>query len=301
MIIYLQLVIQKITDFILHENTWQDAGLLEKLFKYAGDKLCKNCCDAWIQGKVIPLAVLEKMQTHLKTKNPLSEVEKNIQLLSMAVDEKDHKHANDSKSQPVTITTGQGRVVALNEFGLQSIVWEEGLKSYHDLHVLAGSGIDTAKHAMKSANILLKSNLLFTGSSVRYGDYQKYISLKENRTHLEEIKKQIESNQTAIKIIAPKDWDDNVKQLLDYKYRPDLRKDKKELKEKKDIYKLLPGAEKAIKYEYKKKPKKKVYTQTKKTAMTFLSGDYSTAVFGEHDPTRPLVGLLFDLDLKEKL
>ena len=174
-------IMQKIADFILHEKTWQDAGLLEKLFKYAGDKLCKNCCDAWVQGKVIPLPVLEKMQAHLKTKNPLSDVEKIIQSLSMAVDEKDHKHANDSKSQPVTITTGKGRVVALNEFELQSIVWEEGLKSYHDLHVLAGSDIDMAKHAMKSANILLKSNLLFTGSSMRYGDYQKYISLKENR------------------------------------------------------------------------------------------------------------------------
>ena len=90
-----------------------------------------------------------------------------------------------------------------------------------------------------------------------------------------------------------------MKQLRDYKYRPDLRKDKKELKDKKDIYKLLPGAEKAIKYEYKNKPKNKVYTQTKKTAMTLLSGDYSTAVFGEHDPTRSLVGLLFDLDAKK--
>jgi hypothetical protein len=104
-----------------------------------------------------------------------------------------------------------------------------------------------------------------------------------------ELTQEISKNQILIKIIAPKDHNDFMKQLNDYHYRPALR-----AKISNPKYKLVHLTGEVVAYNYHSHKNKAPYTHTKKSSATLLSSSLSTPVFGQHDPNRPLVGYLFN-------
>ncbi len=99
----------------------------------------------------------------------------------------------------------------------------------------------------------------------------------------------IAKNEILIKIIAPDNYDDYLKQLKDYNYRPKIRTEIPHAE-----YKFVHLTGKVVAYRYHNQKNKAAYTHTKKSSATVLGKDLKTPVFGHHDPRRPLVGYLFN-------
>jgi ankyrin repeat protein len=138
----------------------------------------------------------------------------------------------------------------------------------------------------------LKKYLMSTGSELPFTLSQ----LSKQDLVCDQLKRDIAQDKVLFKMIDPKDWQEFLSQMIDYRSRPPtLRKfeDKKEATHKfrhmtGQIESFIPN--KAPRSVYHQ------YTRTKKLATTLMARNMSTMVFGERQADKPLVGLMFNRD-----
>ena len=102
---------------------------------------------------------------------------------------------------------------------------------------------------------------------------------------------QFHQGQALVKIIKPDNFQDFLQQLKKPQYRP------KHLRTRHSDpqYKYVHLEHRIVPFDPNHKNRiKQNYRYTKKTAMTLISQQLNTPVFGAHDPHRELVGLQFD-------
>ncbi len=119
-------------------------------------------------------------------------------------------------------------------------------------------------------------------STVEFSFFRKKHRENTAQTTVEEV---VASHQGLIKIVRPCYWEDILKQLKDYTYRPSLRLEVggpfKYVHLTGEITPVVPTE------------KKLVYESTRKSSSTLLSPSLKTRVAG-YNSAYPLVGLLFD-------
>ncbi|HBB53827.1 MAG TPA: hypothetical protein DCZ80_07990, partial [Legionellales bacterium] len=187
-------------------------------------------------------------------------------------------------SQPKD-SEGQIIDVSVTELELAKKILSCGLKSKEELQKL--EKLLPPEHlAIQIAYDLISAGLLTKGSKL---PLENLPYVKNSRPSISQT---IQDNKTIFKIIKSNNWDDFVKQIDDYSYRPALRIKKPNSSQ--SLFKYVHSTKETIPYVAQKRNPSKVYTHTKKQAATYLSKNLHTKVFGEQHTNEPLVGLLFD-------
>jgi len=277
-----------IASYLGHEACFQTQLLVGRLFSIIGLQLTDYCIKLWLAGKSLPPILIKAALPYFKTliqKYPhrASELETIEKYFNQAL-LKEEK--SESKEEAISIRLQSGEPLELkNEKRSPEILWQQGLQSLYDYHLLK-------KHypgslLAQTADDLYRAGLLFRGSCLPF-----------EPTDINPKLAQVNAlGEVLIKIIKPRDWPEFKKQIGDYDYRADLRNLKQDKSKAQDKYIHSKGktlSEMGIEYEdHTERKKDQPYEHTIKQALSLLSQDYDTAVFGEHDPTRPLVGLLF--------
>ncbi len=140
-------------------------------------------------------------------------------------------------------------------------------------------------------DVLRTNNVILTGAKISYSEFLNFPGAKQQLDNFISIYTFILEEQGLIKIIQPANSEDFIKQLQDYAYRPALRKPRTE--EAKCTHKYVHDKDEIVLYESHKN-KDKIHTSLKKQSFAFLSPNLETAVYGEHDAVRVLLGLVFD-------
>jgi ankyrin repeat protein len=294
-------ILMALASNLLFTLSWQEPSLIRKLFDTIGKELRLPIYQAWISGITIPAAVLADEEfDYICSFNKESPEQISKQgivndanlyrtnkdwLNLIAMDES--KQMEQLHAEKAFVTCGSGKKIALDSIGDAEIdlLWRNGLScvlDYRRLQKLLPDHMIT-----QVANDMQRANLLYVGCRIerqkrRYSNLtatqQLYVSA-------------IEQGNALIKIIKPANWPDFCKQLQDFNYRPALRHvtDKSQLN-----FKVVHRTNEIVAYKsHDHTPK--IYTDTKKQSATFLSKKLNTPAFGEHDPSRPLVGILYDM------
>ena len=264
-----------IAGYLGHERSFQTQPLVGRLFALAGPQLAEYCAKLWLAGKVLPDTVTTAAIPHFKTLIQ-TKPQRASELEAIAGYFKEEKKA-ESK---------EGEALELKEDGKScAILWKQGLHSLYEYHLLKKRFPDGL--LAQTADDLYRAGLLFKGCGLSFEPPVINSKLAEANA----------KGEVLLKIIKPKDWPEFKRQIGDYNYRADLRDKKQDKSKAQDKYVHLKGqtlSEMKIGYNYNKEKKKDhPYEHTIKQSVSLLSKNYDTAVFGEHDPKRPLVGLLF--------
>ncbi len=112
----------------------------------------------------------------------------------------------------------------------------------------------------------------------------------------------IQEGNGFLKIIREPHWNSFSRQIRDPSYRPRLRKPELLGKNYHNIFSKRPNfkfrlSTGEVTEEAGKNKEEKIFTHTRKHAGTLLSPELMTSSFGEHDPSREIVGILMDLSL----
>lgn len=273
-------IISSVASNILHEPSFQTEPLMSRLFAIVGREIAVFCCEAYIQGKDIPPAVL-KAGTQCLKELPQA-VYTEWETLG-----KDAKGYSPLDEKTPTITTQSGTKIAIDtkdEKDLK-VMFEEGLHSTKDYRTLK----KYIPHAIitQIADDLRRADLLYTGAPSILLDLKKYTPYS---LHYLDV---INRGDAIFKMVQDKDWLDFDRQLGDYSYRPKLRDQKQDKSKKTHKYHHKTGE--IIKFtEHKVKDNKKEYTSTKKQSATLMATQQNTTVFGEYVKDFNLVGVLAD-------
>ena len=261
-----------------HEPSFQTQPLVGRLFALAGPQLADYCTKLWLAGKSLPRTVVQAALPHFK-KLIQTQPQRASELEEIAgIFSKEEK--SERKEEIFSIRLKSGEVLELkDEEKAQEILWQQGLHSLYDYHCLKKHF--PGSQLAQTADDLYYLGLLLKGCPLPFIPTEIKPRLAETNA----------KGEVLFKTIKPKDWPDFVKQMGNYNYRADLRDPKQQKSEAKVKYIHKLG--KTVKYEVHKDKKKEPYEQTIKQSVSLLSKNYDTAVFGEHDPNRQLVGLLF--------
>ena len=276
-----------IAGYLGHESSWQMQPLVGRLFALAGPQLTKYCIKLWFTGKLLSPLVVEAALPHFKTlirtqPQRAAELEAIANYFQKTLPKEEKI---ESKEKTIFIRLQSGESLELKDENKDAeILWKQGLQSPYEYHLLK-------KHFPNSliaqtADELYQAGLLFKGSILPFE--ATVINPRLAQTNAK--------GEALLKIIKPKDWPEFKKQISDYHYRAPLRDPKQDKTEATDKYIHKLGTTlSALGKEFEvHKDKKKDHQHTKKQSTSSVSTDYSTSVFGEHDPNRELVGLLFD-------
>ena len=259
-----------------HESSFQAQALVGRLFTLAGPQLADYCTKLWLAGKSLPLTVVQAalphferlIQTQPQRKSELETIE--------WIFSKEEK--SERKEEVIRLKSGE--VLELKDAEkAQETLWQQGLHSFYDYHLLKQNY--PGSQLAQTADDLYYLGLLLKGCPLPFIPTEINPRLAQTNAN----------GEVLFKTIKPKDWPEFVKQMGDYNYRADLRDPEQDKSEAKAKYVHKSG--KIVKYEVHKDKKKDPYEQTIKQSVSLLSKNYDTAVFGEHDPNRQLVGLLF--------
>ena len=264
-----------IAGYLGHEPSFQTQPLVRRLFALAGPQLTDYCAKLWLAGKVLPDTVTQAAIPHFKTLIQ-TKPQRASELEAIAGYFKEEKKA-ESK---------EGEALELKEDGKScAILWKQGLHSLYEYHLLKKRFPDGL--LAQTADDLYRAGLLFKGCNLPFESPAINSRLAEANA----------KGEVLLKIIKSKDWPEFKRQIGDYNYRADLRDKEQDKSEAQDKYVHLKGQTLSeMKEEYKDHTERKKdhpYEHTIKQSLSLLSMNYDTAVFGEHDPDRPLVGLLF--------
>ena len=259
-----------------HEPSFQTQPLVGRLFALAGPQLADYCTKLWLAGKSLPHTVVQAALPHFK-KLIQTQPERASELEAIAgMFSKEEKL--ERKDDAIRLKSGE--VLELkDEEKAQEILWKQGLHSLYDYHLLKKHY--PGSQLAQTADDLYYLGLLLKGCPLPFKPTEINPRLAQTNA----------KGEVLFKTIKPKDWPEFVKQMSDYNYRADLR-DPKQLKSEAKV-KYIHKSGETVKYEVHKDKKKDPYEQTIKQSVSLLSRNYDTAVFGEHDPDRQLVGLLF--------
>jgi hypothetical protein len=278
-----------LANYIIHEPRWQIEPILSRMFNIIGNHLANHIYDAWLAGNDIAFSVLKMAQPYLKNfgearnRFEVSQVNKAWQNLIASHDEK-----AQPEEKSLYITCKSGAKIALDRISDADIelLWKNGLNSPQDYRVLKQI---LPNHVITQvADDMHRAKLLYIGCLGNRGKaHYRELTLEQSR-----YLPAIEKGNALIKIIKPENWGDFRKQLRDYNYRADLRVNvnKAELK-----YKFVHRTGEIVEHQSHENVKKENIA-TKKQSATLLSKQLNTAVFGDHDPKRTLVGILSDMD-----
>ena len=268
-------LLTNIANYLGHAPSFQTQPLVGRLFALAGPQLTDYCVKLWLAGKVLPDTVATAAIPHFKTLIQ-TKPQRASELEAIAGYFKEEKKA-ESK---------EGEALELKEDGKScAILWKQGLHSLYEYHLLKKRFPDGL--LAQTADDLYRAGLLFKGCGLSFEPPVINSKLAEANA----------KGEVLLKIIKPKDWPEFKRQIGDYNYRADLRDKKQDKSKAQDKYVHLKGQTLSeMKEEYKDHTERKKdhpYEHTIKQSLSLLSKNYDTAVFGEHDPDRPLVGLLF--------
>ena len=277
-----------IASYLGHEDCFQTQPLVGRLFSIMGLQLTDCCIKLWLAGKSVSPILIKAALPYFKTliqKEPQRAPE--LEAIEKYFNEALFKEEKaESKEEAIFIRLQSGEPLELkDEKRSPEILWKQGLQSFYDYHLLK-------KHfpgslLAQTADDLFRAGLLFKGTCLPFEPTDINSKLAEANA----------IGEVLLKIIKPKDWPEFKKQIGDYNFRADLRDKKQDKSEAQDKYVHLKGqtlSEMKKEYkEHKEKKKDHPYEHTIKQSVSLLSKNYDTAVFGEHDPKRPLVGLLF--------
>ena len=261
-----------------HRRGFQTHPLVGRLFALAGPQLADYCTKLWLAGKFLPPTVVQAALPHFE-RLIQTQPQRASELEAIAgIFSKEEK--SERKEEAIRLKSGE--VLELKDAEkAQEVLWQQGLHSFYDYHLL--KQLYPGSQLAQTADDLYYLGLLLKGCPLPFEPTKIDPRLAETNA----------KGEVLFKTIKPKDWPDFVKQMSDYSYRANLRNpehdnDKPEAKAK---YVHLLGE--IVEYEFHKDKKKEPYEQTIKQSVSLLSNNYDTAVFGEHDPNRQLVGLLF--------
>ena len=259
-----------------HEPSFQTQPLVGRLFALAGPQLADYCTKLWLAGKSLPRTVVQAALPHFK-KLIQTQPQRASELEAIArVFSKEEK--SERKEEAIRLKSGE--VLELkDEEKAQEILWHQGLHSLYDYHELKKHY--PGSQLAQTADDLYYSGLLLKGCLLPFKPTEINPRLAQTNA----------KGEVLFKTIKPKDWPEFLRQMSDYNYRADLRDPEQNKSEAKAKYVHKLG--KTVKYEFHKDKKKDPYEQTIKQSVSLLSKNYDTAIFGEHDPDRQLVGLLF--------
>ncbi|MES2217063.1 MAG: hypothetical protein V4501_01490 [Pseudomonadota bacterium] len=287
----------KFMDFL---QSIDDLELIEYVFMSAPGICFEYYAEYWLEGFELKreLAfIAEKCINEKKDLNPVEAAYKEY-----IIRENTESYVKTYSS----IKNGKSEIIDLSWFNSHEVaknVFENGLESYLDLHILNAKIHKTIKHSSfyDQFTIMLafiidclrKDNLIFTGAQISYSQFLTFPGVKEQIAVFVDIYSCIHHQQALVKIIKKEHSDDYIKQLSDYSYRPDLRIPR--IKEEHCTHKYLHNEDKIIPYNSHKGIKKdKVYKSLKKQSYSILGKQLQIPVFGEHDRNRMLVGLMFN-------
>ena len=265
-----------------HEPSFQTQPLVGRLFALAGPQLADYCAKLWLAGKSLPHTVVQAALPHFE-RLIQTQPQRASELEAIAgIFSKEEK--SERKEEAIQLKSGE--VLELkDEEKAQEILWKQGLQSLYDYHLLKkhfpGSPI------AQTADDLYRAGLLFKGCGLPF----------ETPVINQKLSEANAKGEVLLKIIKPKDWPEFKRQIGDYNYRADLRDEKQDKSKAQDKYVHAKGktlSEMGEEYkDHTERKKDHPYKHTIKQSLSLLSKNYDTAVFGEHDPDRPLVGLLF--------
>ena len=276
-----------IASYLGHEDCFQTQPLVGRLFSIMGLQLTDCCIKLWLAGKSVSPILIKAALPYFKTlrqKEPqrASEFEAIEKYFNEALS-KEEKF--ESKEEAISIRLQSGEPLELkDEKRSPEILWKQGLQSFYDYHLLK-------KHfpgslLAQTADDLFRAGLLFKGTCLPF----EPIDINPN------LARASAKGCVLLKIIKPKDWPEFKQQISDYKFRADLRDKKQDKSKAADKFvhmKNMALSAMGKQFEFHQ-DKKKDHHHTIKQSTSLLSTYYNTAVFGEHDPGRDLVGLLFD-------
>lgn len=283
----------RIAELLVHHPSW-DAPLAEKLFKcFRPRELAQAIKKLWLEGHEVPPHVLQLAKSHLS----LADSE-----LFMVWNKPAATH---KKAVP---TSMRGTPLPSDEKSLLKTIWQEGISLNTQHEILSNKPSAAVRCTIETLRSMKRDEC----GTLSPFNLMEEVLQKTNLQICDELLKQIAENKVVIKIIkekAPggtKPWEDFVKQLEDYSYRPELRDKVDKSDQTLYSHKYDFRKKQVITYkhaDYKKTPKTvvkkgKIYNQTVYQSATLLSKDANTTVFGErHHDDRLLVGLLFNRDL----
>ena len=291
-----------IARYIGSEPSWQTEPIVSYFFTLDGPNLTSHCIALWKAGKSLPPILIKAAIPHFKKliqnePEKASELEGVLASFNKIISGKEI----ESKEGIVSIRLKSGKTLALSKDSIteqkaSEIIWKEGLLSYHDYYLIKNHFPNSV--IAQTVDDLYNANLLFKGCYLLFEPTVVDSKLAQTSA----------KGEVLLKIIHPDDWPEFKRQISDYTYRADLRDKKKDRSTAKDKYVHSKGktlSEMGIEYEdHTKKKKEKEHKHTIKQSTTLVTSDYRTAVFGEHDPDRRLVGLLFSKEhciIKAKL
>jgi len=266
-----------------HDPSFQTQPLVGRLFALAGPQLAEYCTQLWLAGKSLPHTVIQAALPHFK-KLIQMQAQRAAELEEIArIFSKEEKTA--SKQDVLLIRLKSGEALELKDKEKASeTLWKQGLYSLYDYHLLKKHF--PGSQLAQTADDLHYLDLLLQGCPLPFKPTEINPRLAQTNA----------KGEVLFKTIKPKDWSEFLKQMKNYNYRAELRNPNQDKSEAKDKYVHLEGktlSELGKEYEVHKDKKKDPYEQTAKQSVSLLSENYDTAIFGEHDPDRQLVGLLF--------
>jgi len=280
--------VNKIGEGILNEAAWQNDALIKNIFDLMGKQLAPIALKHWNEkSKPLSPAVHAGVLTHLTFFSKDEEIAfKNYRPV--------HWHVPDfeEKWDTTPIQTSKGKVLDLTDPNVAQLIWEEGLSSWEHYRRLNIFHLNIANLRSVLEGLYL-SNKVSTGALL---DFTLLSQDPQEEKQIQYIHDRTEEENTLIKIIKDKDWSDFYKQISDYSYRSPLRKKINKTDTRKFSHKYVHMTDQIVPYQGKRDAHK-TSKFTKKTSATLISKKVNTAVFGEHDKNRNLVGLLLDLSL----
>jgi ankyrin repeat protein len=273
-------VLQKIVDSLLHSPSW--LLLSDKIFSAIGKFIIPLLCQHWLNGNELPAALMKSIAEYAPDGGLDESHAYNLMLpeLHNPWRKLGIKDPAEVKVDEQYIVTGKKTKLRLDDPNFVLTLWREGVLNVTQLRQLRKTG-EMMPQVMSTLDRLHQAGRIFSGC------YQDLLPDNDSPIGLPEVLQQIVANNSIAQMIRPDEWDETLKQLGDYRYRP-----KTELHAKEATHEYDHFRDEVVRYvapDEKAEP-----THTDSFRVSFLGNGLNTNLTQVEEKGLPKVGIFYD-------